>query len=428
MGASRPARATDATNDRERLDMDYLQLPLSGLEPPLSEMEQMIQDSVHHFALTVMRPAGPVLDRMTPEEVIAPKSPLWTVLEKAQGLGLSMTALAELPPLDRVKLLAIASEEMAWGDGGLAGAILVNHFPVIYSMIAGNQEMVHYCEDKLGCWGITESEHGSDMLDGDAALAASNGSYGRPACTARIVGDRIVVNGKKSAWVSGAMTAQVCALYCHVEESGKTRPGLSCIVPLDARGVSRGKPLDKIGFRGLNQGELYFDNVEVPIANLLAGPDTYQDFVYRTLCEANPHVAALAVGVARAAFEHAVEYAHQRKQGGVAIIQHTNVRLRLFEMFRKIEAARALTRRAMAYNATAVRPSLLASTSAKVTATQAAFEVASEAMQIFGGNGVTREYPMEKLFRDARASLVADGLNEMLGMKGGTDLINPALL
>jgi alkylation response protein AidB-like acyl-CoA dehydrogenase len=408
--------------------MDYMQLPLSGLEAPLNEMEQMIQDNVHHFAQTVMRPVGPVLDRMTAEQVVAPESPLWQVLAKSAELGLSITALAELPPLERVKLLAIASEELAWGDPGLAGAILVNHFPVIYSMIAGNMDMVHFCEGKLGCWGITETEHGSDMLDGNAALAAPGGRYGRPSCVARIEGDKVVINGQKAAWVSGATTAQVCALYCHVEENGATRPGISLIVPLDLPGVSRGKPLEKIGFRGLNQGELYFDNVEVPIANVLAGPDRYEDFVYLTLCEANPHVAALSVGIARAAFEHALEYAHQRKQGGTAIIQHTSVRLRLFDMFRKIEAARALTRRVLEFNATAPRPSLLASTSAKVTATQTAFEVASEAVQIFGGNGVTLEYPIEKLFRDARSSMIADGLNEILGMKGGTDLINPELL
>ena len=408
--------------------MDYTQLPLSGLEAPLNDTEQMIQDSVHHFALSVMRPAGTALDRMSAEAVVAKGSPLWDVLERSKELGLSMIAMAELPPLERVKLGAIASEELAWGDGGLAGAILVNHFPVIYSMLAGNMEMAHYCEGKLGCWGITESEHGSDMLDASAAVAAPGGRYGRPSCVARIEGDRIVVTGQKAAWVSGAMTAEVCALYCHVEEKGETRPGVALIVPLDLPGVSRGKPLEKIGFRGLNQGELYFDNVEVPIANLLAGPDTYQDFVYRTLCEANPHVAALAVGIARAAFEHAVEYAHQRKQGGTVIIQHNSVRQRLFEMFRKVEAARALTRRAMAFNATAPRPSILASTSAKVTATQAAFEVASEAIQIFGGNGVTLEYPVEKLFRDARASMIADGLNEILAMKGGTDLVNPELI
>jgi alkylation response protein AidB-like acyl-CoA dehydrogenase len=97
-------------------------------------------------------------------------------------------------------------------------------------------------------------------------------------------------------------------------------------------------------------------------------------------------------------------------------------------MFRKVEAARALTRRAITYNATAARPAIIASTSAKVTATQTAFEVASEAMQLFGGNGVTREYPLEKLLRDARAGMIADGANEMLAIRGAGSLIDPSRL
>lgn len=405
---------------------EYVQLPLSGTEPPLSEMERAVQDNVHRYAVEVMRPLGPVLDKLPADAVPAKDSPIWGALAKASDLGLSVLAMMELPPAERVKLLAIATEELAWGDGGIAGAILVNNFPVMYSLLAGNMEMAAYCDGKLGCWGITEPDHGSDMLDATGILAAADGNYGKPNCTARIVGDKVIVNGQKAAWVSGAITAQVCALFCHYQdEQGKVRPGVAVIVPLDLPGVSRGKPLDKLGLRGLNQGELYFDNVEVPVSHLLAGPDKYEELAYHMLCEANPHVACVAVGLARAAFEQAWEYAHRRKQGGQPLIRHQHVRFRLFEMFRKVEAARALTRRVMEYNATAARPSMLASTSAKVTATQAAFEVASDALQMFGGNGVSREYPMEKLFRDARAMLIADGNNEILAMKGGSDLVNP---
>ena len=146
------------------------------------------------------------------------------------------------------------------------------------------------------------------------------------------------------------------------------------------------------------------------------------------LSEANPLVALMFVGIARAAYELALAYAHERKQGGLKIIHHQSVRYRLFHMFRKVEAARALVRRTMEYNATAPRPSLAGSTAAKVTATQTAFEVASDALQIFGGNGMTREYPMEKLLRDARAGLIADGCNEVLALKGGACLVNPDLL
>lgn len=406
----------------------YIELPLTGFETPLNELEQTVQDNVHRFARDVMRPAGQRLDKLSAEEFIAPESELWQVLEKAAGLGLNILDMMEMDPQERARLLSLASEELAWGDPGLAGMILINNFPVIYALLAGNLEMAKYCEGKLGCWGITEPDHGSDMLDSSGDLKATGGEYGRPNCVARIEGDKIIINGQKSAWVSGGSTAQVCALFCHAEVDGEIKPGIAVIVPLDLDGVSRGKPLEKLGLRTLNQGEIFFDNVEVPINHLLAGPDKYEELSYLMLSEANPHVATLFVGLARAAFEHAWAYAHERKAGGVKLVEHQNVRYRLFHMFRKVENARATARRVMEYNATAPMPSLAASTVAKVTATQLAYEVASEALQMFGGNGMTKEYPMEKLLRDARAGLIADGCNEVLAMKGGSMLVNPDLL
>ena len=406
----------------------HIDFPLTGLEEPLSEMEQSVQDAAHRFAENVMRPAAAKLDRLSAEALVAPGSDLWNVLQQSAGLGLTMTTLLELPPLERARLTMIASEELAWGDGGLAGAILVNNFPGMYSAIAGRMDMVAYCEGKLGCWGITEPDHGSDMLDADGALLAADGAYGRPNCVARIDGDKVVINGQKAAWVSGAVTAEVCALYTHAEIDGKVRPGLVMIVPLNLPGVTRGKPLEKLGLRALNQGELYFENVVVPLSNVIAGPDNYADMVYHTLAEANVHVGCTAVGIARAAYEHALAYAHTRRAGGKKIAQHQQVQHRLFHMFRKVEAARALVRRVATYNATAPLPALQGSAAAKVNATQTAFEVASEALQIFGGNGMSLEYPMEKLLRDARAMLIADGCNEVLAMKGGSLLVNPELL
>lgn len=406
----------------------HIDFPLTGLEEPLSEMERSVQDAAHRFAANVMRPAGARLDRLSAAALIAPDSELWKVLQESAGLGLTMTTLLELPALERARLMMIASEELAWGDAGLAGAILVNNFPGMYAAIAGRMDLVAYCDGKLGCWGITEPDHGSDMLDAHGSLQAADGDYGRPNCVARIDGDQVVINGQKAAWVSGAMTAQVCALYAHAEIDGKTRPGLVIIVPLDLPGVTRGKPLEKLGLRGLNQGELYFENVVVPSSNIIAGPDDYADMVYHTLAEANVHVACTAVGIARAAYEHALAYVHTRRAGGRKIAQHQQVQHRLFHMFRKVEAARALVRRVATYNATAPLPALQGSAAAKVHATQTAFEVASEALQVFGGNGMSLEYPMEKLLRDARAMLIADGCNEVLAMKGGSLLVNPELL
>jgi alkylation response protein AidB-like acyl-CoA dehydrogenase len=407
---------------------NYIDLPLSGLEEPLSEMEQFVQDTAHRFAVEVLRPVGTELDEMSADEGVAPDSPLWGALEQGAGLGLSVKAMLDLEPLERARIMLIAAEELSWGDAGLGGMVLVSQFPGLYAALAGNLEMVDYCDGKLGCWGITEPDHGSDTLDPGGDIAAAEGNYGRPNCVARIEGDKIIVNGQKSAWVSGGTVAEVCALYCFVEEDGVAKPGVSLIVPLDLPGVTKGKALEKMGLRALNQGEVYFDNVEVPISHLLAGPDTYVDFVRHTLAEANVHVGNMAVGMARAAYEHAHVYAHERKQGGQAIIRHQSVQYRLFHMFRKVEAARALVRRVATYNATAPEAALQGSISAKVTATQTAFEVASDALQIFGGNGLTKEYPVEKLLRDARAMLIADGCNEVLALKGGSLLVNPDLI
>jgi acyl-CoA dehydrogenase len=407
---------------------EYIELPMCGLEEPLSEMERAVQDNCHRFAEEVMRPVAAELDRLSAEDMIASGSPLWTVLEKSKDLGLNLIEMEELAPLERARLLDIAIEELSWGCPGLTGAILVTYFPVMFSLLAGNMEMARYCEGRLGCWAITEPDHGSDMLDSGSQLAAPGGRYGRPNCVARIDGDKVIINGQKSAWVSGATYAEVCVLYTHIERDGGTGPGIAIIVDLDSKGVSKGKPLEKMGLRGLNQGEIFFENVEVPASHIIAGPDTYEDFVTATLTEANPHVGAMVQGAARAAYEYALHYAHERKAGGVPLIQHQHVRYRLFHMFRKVEMARAMLHRVTSYNATASRPALHASAAAKVTVTQIAFEVANDALQIFGGNGMTREYPLEKLVRDTRACLIADGCNEVLALKGGSMLINPALL
>ena len=131
------------------------------------------------------------------------------------------------------------------------------------------------------------------------------------------------------------------------------------------------------------------------------------------------------VGCARAAFEMALEYAKERVQGGVPIIEHQSVKMKLFEMFRKIEAARSLNRRVVVFNNAhnpflgapeGAFPAVQYAIASKVTSTQTAFEVASEALQIFGGNGLSREYPVEKLLRDARASMIEDGSNEVLSL------------
>ena len=182
------------------------------------------------------------------------------------------------------------------------------------------------------------------------------------------------------------------------------------------------------GQRALNQGEIYFDNVRLSKAHLLAGPEQYQQATYLVHTLASGLMSAIFTGCARSAYDLAFSYAHERRAGGVPIIRHQSVAQRLFHMFRKVEAACALSRRVLHYNFQAPAMALQAAMAAKVTATQTAFEVASEAVQMHGGNGLTRDYPVEKIMRDARASLIEDGCNEILAIKGGYHLMNPDLL
>lgn len=396
-----------------------------GLEEPLDETRAAIIASLHRFCADEFRPRGIALDRLTPEEVVAPGSDYWIALQRYGGLGFSRAALSDLPPSDAVDLQAMISEELGWGDAGLAVALGAGSLGHTMAARWGREDLVEaFPQTMLGCWGITEPAAGSDMLDWDGLAAHPAPKWNRPSVIAKQAGDKIVLNGQKAAWVSNGVTAQYCTLFATFDR-GRGREGINIYVPLDLPGVGRGKPLDKMGQRSLPQGEIYFDNVEVPVRFVAAGPERYSDAVYDTLCEANAGMGACFVGVARAAYELALGYAHERRQGGAPLIAHQSVRTRLLHMFRKIEAARALSRRVLRFNALSGQRALAGSISSKITATQTAFEVASDALQMFGGNGLTKQYPLEKLLRDARASMIEDGCNEMLAIKGGGLLADP---
>jgi acyl-CoA dehydrogenase len=402
-----------------------------GAEPELSDTARMVQESVHRYAEEVMRPIGAKLDRMTPEEAIAPGSAYWAAREKFVQLGFGVETLLSLEPAERAKTMCIMFEELGWGDSGLAISFGAGMLASLMSVMHGNDFCRRLAPDeKLGCWAITEPDHGSDMLDANRMIFHPEGNYGRPNCIATLRGNDVIISGQKSAWVSNGVIADVCILYCAADSGSgpDTRRGCVVIVPMNAKGVSRGKPLDKIGQRALNQGEVFFDNVKLSKDHLLAGPDQYLESVYAIHTFANAIMGTVFTGCARSAFELAHAYAHERKQGGLPIIRHQSVAYRLFHMFRKVEAARALTQRVVHYNFSSPHPSLHAAMTAKITATQTAFDVASDALQIFCGNGLTREYPIEKILRDARASMIEDGCNEILAIKGGYYLIDPELL
>ena len=396
------------------------------IEIPLTDVEADIRDTAHRFAEEVLRPAGTALDRMAdPADVIAPGSVLWDVLDKYRQLGFDELEEqgGDLDPVRAATLRAIITEELAWGDSGLALSLGISNFHRILSRMSGNPALIErFCQPggtEIGCWAVTEPDHGSDSLTftephfRDPAIRAN--------CVARREGDEFVINGQKSAWVSNGSIADVASLFCTVDNDQGFSHGAVIMVPLDSPGVSRGKPLDKLGQRALNQGEIVFDGVRVPADYLLVGPEGYPIIVEMVLAFANAAMGATFVGVARAAFEHALDYAKERVQGGVPIFEHQSVKARLFRMFSQVEAARALARRVQVYNGTQV-PLVQYSIASKVFCTNTAFSVASDAVQMFGGNGLSREYPVEKLMRDARAAMIEDGCNDVLGLMAAAKL------
>ncbi|MEE9281274.1 MAG: acyl-CoA dehydrogenase family protein [Myxococcota bacterium] len=401
-------------------------MALVDIEVGLGDHELAVRDAAHKFAEEVMRPAGAELDRRDdPADVIASDSVLWDVIRKHRELGLNAidAADSDLSPIEAARLRAIISEEMGWGDSGLAISLGVSGFHRIFARMSGRAELIErFCapnSQEIGCWAITEPDHGSD------SLAFTESHFRDPSiranCIARKDGSHYVINGQKSAWVSNGTIADVAALFCTIDGDQGFEGGGVAVVPLDLRGVSRGKPLDKIGQRALNQGEIFFADVRIPAEYMVVGKSTYGSVIENVLAMANAGMGTTFVGVARAAFEHALNYAHERVQGGVPIAQHQSVKARLFKMFTAVEAARSLARRVSIYNAT--QPPLIQySIASKVMSTQTAFETASSALQIFGGNGLSREYPIEKLMRDARASMIEDGCNDILSLIGAAKL------
>lgn len=399
---------------------------ITDIEVGLSDTERAIRDTAHRFARDVLRPAGKQLDQLhDPQEVIAPGSVLWDVFKKHRDAGLSdmESATYELSPFERARLRAITSEELGWGDSGLAISLGVANFHKTFAVMSGRQALVdRYVRsgaDEIGCWAVTEPDHGSDSLTVTEPHFAD--PQVRANCIATKDGDDYIIRGQKSAWVSNGTIATVAALFCTIDPSQGFKGGGVAVVPLDLPGVSRGKPTNKLGQRALNQGEIFFDEVRIPAEYMVVGCEAYGAVVEQILTGANASMGTIFVGVARAALEHALEYAKGRVQGGVPIIEHQSVKARIFKMFTQVEAARSLSRRVAHYNAT--NPPLLQySIASKVYSTTTAFEVASQALQIFGGNGLTREFPIEKLMRDARASMIEDGCNDLLSLVGASRL------
>lgn len=393
-------------------------LPAFDCDPGYSETERAAYATAHAFAAEVLRPAGKELDKLSASDVIARDSVLWNVFDAYRTLGLGIFDVdGDLSAEEQARIRCIVGEEMGWGDAGLAISLGVSNFPTMMAQQSGNPALIErFPLGTIGCWAITEPDHGSDQINFDGSVGHPGGRIGAPNCLARRDGNGFVITGQKSAWVSNGTIAEAAALFCSVDFGDGVAGRGVFVVPLNEGGVRRGRPTEKIGQRALNQGEIFFDELKVPADCMVVPPEFYKETADRVLSMANGGMGTTFVGCARAAFELAVEYAKVRVQGNVPIFMHQSVKSRLFKMYQKVEAARALNHRVVRINATRQTPLLEMAIASKVTSTQAAFDVASEALQVFGGAGISRECPIEKIFRDARISMIEDGCNEVLGM------------
>jgi alkylation response protein AidB-like acyl-CoA dehydrogenase len=397
----------------------------------LDDEQREVQEAAHRFAEEVVRPAGILLDRLPAHEVVGPDSPLRRVMAQATELGYTrLTVPVELGGLGLSPLASyLVLEELAWGSLGVSAALLLSAVTAGAAAASGNPTLIEefalpFLTAKdgsvVGCWAITEPDHGSDAL---AVMRPELRVVGRGQLIAEAKGDDWVLNGQKSAWVSNAPIATHAMLNVQLEPGAGLERGGVCLAPLDLPGVSRGPALEKLGIRSLPQGELFFEDVRIPRQNMIVGVEGYADHVQTTLTAFNAGAGCAAAGLARAAYESALHYTRERVQGGRPIFEHQSVRSRLFRMYSLVQASRTLSCQVHVRSATLLQRGEVAplqdSITSKVFCSRAAFEIATLAVQLHGGVGMTQEYPAEMFLRDATSLTIADGENELLSQMGG---------
>lgn len=404
-------------------------MPYADDVSDLTPDQQLLKQEAHRFAAEVMRPIAASLDDIPPEQVIAGGSPLWDFFRKAYRAGHHLRGLptalggAGLGPLES----HLVQEEFGWGNSGLAIALATAGSPFMAAAATGHPDLIRevvipFVEDTegkyIGCLGATEPNHGSDLI-----MILGGADPWRPLeCSTYRDGDEWVIQGQKSAWVSNGTIATHCVAVLNVRPGTGKRGVATAIIPLNLPGVTKGPPTNKLGQRPLNQGEIFFDNVRIPAHYMISEPSPDGEGGGEGLAGANASMSSVFSGVARAAFEEALAYTQTRVQGGGPISCHQVVQKRLFDMFMRVQAARALSRKASIRLASGL-PTQHFSIAAKVFATRTAFDVASDASELFGAMGMVKGVLVEALLRDARAAIIEDGSNDTLSVAGGQSLL-----
>ena len=300
--------------------------------------------------------------------------------------------------------MALVTEALSWGCGGIALAFGGTGLGTVPILLYGNDDQkARYLPDiaagkKLAAFAITEAEAGSDA--GNIRTSAEKDS------------DHYVLNGTKQ-WITNGGEAEVYTVVAMTDVAKGARGASAFIVDKDMPGVSFGKKENKMGIRGSTTREVILNDVRVPKHNLLGREGLGFMVAMRTFDHSRPGVAAQAVGIAQRALDEAAHYARVRKQFRRPIASFQGLQFKLADMAIQVEAARALIYSAARAIDSGAKDTTKASAICKTFASDAAMKVTTEAVQIFGGYGYMKEYPVEKLMRDAKITQIYEGTNEV---------------
>lgn len=356
-----------------------------------------LKDLTHQFAKNEIRPVAPEYDEKN-------EFP-YDVMQKAFDIGyLTSNIPMEYGGMEFTSLQnAIVCEELAWGCAGMYTSLMANTLATTPIVLFGNNEQKKEFLEPLtkkmsfACFGLTEREAGSD----NSAIKT----------TAKKEGDYYILNGSKTFITNGGIS-KIGVIFASTDKERGARGLSAFIVPMDLPGVSVGKHENKMGHRASNTSEIYFDDVKIPKKNLLKKEGFGFIIAMRTLDYARPAVGSGGVGVARAAYEEALKYAQGRVQFGRSIASFQYNAFKLADMATEIDAARLLVYRSAWMLDNKMKASK-ESAMAKVVATDVAMKVTTEAVQILGGYGYMKEYPVEKMMRDAKLLQIYEGTNEI---------------
>ena len=406
--------------DTEQLPETELDETASADEVPfnlaLSDEQKEVRDWVHGFAENVIRPAGAEWDERE-------ETP-WPIIQEAAKVGLyGFEGIAQFFADPTGLMMPIVNEELFWGDAGIGMSIFGTSLAVASIFTQGTNEQIGewipLCfgtvdEPEVAAFCVSEPDAGSDVssLRTRAKFDEKTGEW--------------VLNGQK-AWATNGGIAAVHVVVASVDPELGSRGQAAFLIPPGTPGLSQGVKVKKHGIRASHTAEVLLDDVRIPAANVLGGKEKLDERLARaregtqartqaamaTFEASRPTVGAQAVGIARAAYEYALQYAKEREQFGRAIIENQAIAFTLADMKTEIDAARLLVWRASWMGRTGQEFTSAEGSMSKLKAGEVAVWATERAIQILGGNGYAREYPVERWHRDAKIYTIFEGTSEI---------------